>query len=395
MNETELENYETERRREIRAVMSFVLVLLILAGSAGVAVFLAIHSVKAKPADMEKSFPSVLVTDLETGRHVPMIYSEGAVVSRKEVRLAAELSGKVEWIASSLIEGGSVEKGEKIATLNSVNFDAALKRAEASRAEAELALALEQAKGAQARKDWQKLGKGEASELLLREPQIESAQARLDSAIAELARAEMDVCRTAITAPFSGRVREAGVEVGAVTVPGSMVAEIFSDTELEVRLPFSLDDFGLLQAEGTPEFTLSAEIGGVEMNWPAELARVEGEVERSTLSGHAIATVKPNADGVYPPVGLFVRTRVEGRPIENVVKIPRAALRGGNVVWVVDGDVLRRKTVRVARSTRDHLIVEGDFKEEERLVLTRLSAPIDGTKVSPVQEETNEEPLQD
>ncbi|MGB1129282.1 MAG: efflux RND transporter periplasmic adaptor subunit, partial [Haloferula sp.] len=367
MNETELESYETERRGEIRAVMSFVLVLLILAGSVGVAVFLAITKVKAKPDDMEKSLPSVLVTDLEMGRHVPMIYSEGA----------------------------SVEEGQEIAKLNSVNFDAALKRAEASRADAELALALEQAKGAQARKDWQKLGKGEASELVLREPQIESAQARLDSAIEEVARANMDVSRTTIKAPFSGRVREAGVEVGAVTVPGSMVAEIFSDTELEVRLPFSLDDFGLLQADGTPEFTLSAEIGGVEMSWPAELARVEGEVERATLSGHAIATVKPNVDGVYPPVGLFVKTRVEGRPIENVVKIPRAALRGGNVVWVVDGDVLRRKTVRVARSTRDHLIVEGEFNDGERLVLTRLSAPIDGTKVSPMQEETDEEPPKD
>lgn len=384
MNDKELETHETERRGEIRAVFSFVLVLAILIISVGVAAFLIIHKVKAKQVEIEKSVPSVEVVELRVGRHVPEISSEGAVRSRREVRLAAEVSGKVVWISDQLIEGGRVEAEEVIARIDKADFVAALARAEASQADAELSLAVEKAKGEQAEKDWAKLGRGEAPPLVLRTPQIASAQARLDSAIAEVERAKRDVERTSIKAPFSGRVREAGIEVGSVAIPGTVVAEIYSDEDLEVRLPFSLDDFGYVRQEGSPPLTLTAEIGAQSKEWPAELVRVEGEVERSTLSGHAIAKVMANQSGGYPPVGLFVKTSVKGAPIEGVVEIPRSALRGGNVVWLVRDGVLHRRTVDVLISNRENLVVTGEFAPGEQLVITRMNAPIAGNAVNAV-----------
>ncbi|MBK1826254.1 efflux RND transporter periplasmic adaptor subunit [Haloferula rosea] len=382
MNTSETEQYEVERRGEIRAVMSFVIALAILGGSVGVAILLVVNKVKASQADVQKSKPTVEVSQLVVGRHVPDISSEGAVISRREVRLAAEVSGKVVSISDQLVDGGRVKADEVLVILDDKDYQAALARAESSLADAELALELEIAKGKQAQKDWAKLGKGEAPKLVLREPQIRSARAKRDSAEKEVERAKNDIERTRIKAPFDGRIRDAGVETGAVVVPGSMVAEIYSDTDLEVRLPFSLRDFGFIRADDTPRFTLESSIGGKEVTWPAELVRVEGEVERSTLSGHAIAKVLANASGQYPPVGLFVRTTVKGLPVDGVVEIPRSALRGSDVVWVEDDGELRRRTVKVVRSTRDSLIVSGDFEEGERLVMTRMSAPIDGMEVN-------------
>jgi len=386
MNKSDLEEHEVERRGEIRAVMSFVIALAILGGSAGVAIFMVVNKVKAKQVGIESSAPTVEVRELARETHVPRISSEGAVLSRREVRLAAEVSGRVVQVSPQLIDGGSVKAGDSdvLVTLDDKNYQAALARAKSSLADAELALELEIAKGKQAEKDWAKLGKGKAPKLVLREPQIKSAEARVESAEKEVERAGYDIDRTKILAPFDGRVRTAGVEVGAVVVPGSMVAEIYSDKDLEVRLPFSLRDFGYIRGGEGAEFTLHAEIGGKAKSWPAELMRIEGEVERATLSGHAIAKVKADEEGLFPPVGLFVRTTVEGLPIEGVVEIPRSALRGSDVVWTEHEGKLKRHTVRVVRSTRNSLIVEGGFEEGERLVMTRLSAPIDGMAVAPV-----------
>lgn len=382
MNPSDMETHEVERRREIRAVLSFVIALAILLVSIGVAVLLVVNKVKASQTEVQKTKPTVQVRELIVGSHLPEISSEGAVVSRREVRLAAEVSGKVISISDDLIEGGRVQQGEILVTLDDKDYQAALARAQSSLADAELALELEEAKGKQAEKDWAKLGKGEAPTLVLRKPQIASAKARRDSARKEVERAMNDIERTKIRSPFDGRVREAGVEVGAVVIPGAMVAEIYSDKDLEVRLPFSLRDFGFIQTEDTPRFTLRANMGGQEASWPAELARVEGEVERSTLSGHAIAKVLANEKGEFPPVGLFMHTTVTGKAIEGVVEIPRSALRGADVVWVEKDDKLRRHTVQIVRSTRDSLIVSGDFEGDENLVMTRLSAPIEGMEVN-------------
>ncbi|MGE9271201.1 MAG: efflux RND transporter periplasmic adaptor subunit [Verrucomicrobiales bacterium] len=388
MNENELENHEQARRVEIRAVFSFVLVLAVLALAGGITVLLIVNGAKAEHHELKKTVPLVAVQPIEKDTHTPLISTEGAVMSRREVRLAAEVSGRVLSISEKLVRGGRVEESEILARLDDSNYRAALARAQASLADAKLNLALEEAKGQQALKDWEKLGRGEASGLVLRKPQILAAEARIQSAVAEVEMAKKDLERTTIRAPFSGRIREAGVEVGAVVVPGSMVAEVYSDLDLEVRLPFSLLDFGFLQPEGTPRFTVAAEVGGEIIEWPAELVRVEGEVERATLSGFAIAKILMNADGELPPVGLFVRTEVEGRSVSDVVVVPRSALRGANTVWTELDRRLRIREVHVVRSTKEAVVVSGEFDEEERLVVTRLSTPVEGMEVNPVDEST-------
>ena len=202
-----------------------------------------------------------------------------------------------------------------------------------------------------------------------------------------MARARRDLKRTTIRAPFDARVRRASVEAGAVVAPGTPVAELYSATDLEVRLPFSLRDFGYLEQGASPEFELTATIGGEARSWPARLDRLEGEVERSTLSGYGIAKVLPNAGDELPPVGLFVEAVVPGKTLEGVVELPRAAVRGRNEVWVVNDSKLAKRSVEILRSAREELVVRGNFEKGDRLVLTRLAAPLVGMKVE--QESTS------
>jgi RND family efflux transporter MFP subunit len=305
----------------------------------------------------------------------------------REVTLASEVSGRVAWIAPEFIDGGSVVSGQVLVEVDRTNYLAAEARAESGLADAELALKLEKAQAEQAALDWKKLGRGEPGELVLREPQIRAAEARIDSAEAEVERSRRDLERTTIRAPFDARVRRASVEVGAVVAPGTPVAELYSASELEVRLPFTLLDFGYLEAGATPGFDLTATIGGELRRWPAKLVRLEGEVERTTLSAYGFARVEPDASGELPPVGLFVGAVVPGRTLEDVVELPRYAVRGRDEVWVVDDGLLAKRKIEILRSGREELVVRGEFGPADQLVVTRLAAPLVGMKVE--QEEVS------
>lgn len=375
------EDFELERTSARHAVLSFVIVLVILAIAAGVGAFLYVNRVQTKQQDTPRPIALVDVTPLVLSPHTVRITSEGVVQSRREVALAAEVAGRVVAISPQLVAGGHVKEGDELAVVDDADYLVALRRAKSDVAEAELAIEQEMARSAQAKKDWEKLGRGEAPALVLRKPQIAAAEARLSSAQAEVERALRDIRRTHITAPFSGRVRHAMIEAGAYLTPGTKVAEIFSDEEVEVRLPFSLADFGQFLGKDTPPFAVKAMIGGSEVTWQAQIDRTEGEIDRGTLSGYAIARIHANEEGRYPPVGLFVSAELSGTTLEDVAEIPRSSLRGIKDVWVLQDGRLDQRTVEVLSSGRDSLVVTGDFQPGDLLVTTRLSTPVPGTEM--------------
>ena len=149
-------------------------------------------------------------------------------------------------------------------------------------------------------------------------------------------------------------------------------------------------DYGFLREGDKVQVELSAMVGGERMTWPAVLDRLDGEVQRSTLSAYGLATIRPNAAGELPPVGLFVEASIPGKQLEEVASLPRSAVRGGNEVWVVEDGRLAKRTITILRSTAEELVVRGDFKTGDQLVLTRLAAPMTGMNVQVMAEDTEQ-----
>ena len=180
--------------------------------------------------------------------------------------------------------------------IDSADFRSALAAAEVRLAEAGLALEQERARVEQARLDWAKLGNGKPrNALVLREPYLVAAEAMVESAQQDLLKARRDVERTEIHAPFAAAVRAVNVEVGAVASAGMMVAELYSADDLEVRLPVSLEDFGVLgrdeRGEARGGVRLRGKIGTQVYEWQGELVRVDPEIDRETLSASVVVRV--------------------------------------------------------------------------------------------------------
>ncbi len=379
---------EEERKSELRAVGSFALALVILAVAIFGAILLVVKARKVEQTDAPKSLPVVEVFTVERGGHAVRIETQGVVESRRETMLAAEVGGRVVEVSPNLKRGGEVEEGEVLVRLEAADYRAALARAEAALADARLALVQEEARAEQALRDWEKLGRGEAGPLVRRDPQLASARARVISAEAEVERTARDVERATIRAPFAARVRQAEVEVGAVLAPGGRVAELYAADDLEVRLPLPLEDFGFLDGARRNGIGLRGKIGGEDYEWQGEVARIDGEVDRRTLSAYVTVKVLPAEKGPhFPPVGLFVHASVPGRTLEDVAELPRTALRDGNEVMVVDDEGrLRFRRVEIVRGTAETVVVAGGVESGERLCVTRLNAPVNGMEVQ-VEEE--------
>ena len=369
---------------------SFVLILAILVVTVLGIIFLLINKRVAKEEVKQRVVPAVEVVEVTAADHAVKISTQGVVESARETRLAAEVGGRVMEISPSFKRGGVVKKGERLVQIDPADYRSALAAAEVRRAEAELALELEKARVEQAQLDWAKLGSGSdpLNALVLREPYLAAAEASAASAVEAAAKARRDVERTEILAPFDASLRSANAEVGVVVAPGTMVAELYASGDLEVRLPLSLEDFGFLAraADGkvTGEIVLKGKIGADEYTWKAEMARVDPEISRETLSAHVAVKVLPTEGSVFPlpPVGLFVNAEIAGKTLGDIKEIPRRALiEGHRAIVVMAGNKIAFRDLTIPRLTRETALVSGGLEAGDRVVLTRLSAPIAGMEV--------------
>jgi RND family efflux transporter MFP subunit len=337
------------------------------------------------------------------------VESTGTVRPLAEVRVVAEVEGRVLEVSPRLAAGGFVAAGEVLVRIDPRDYELALVRAQADVARAKAALERETAEADVAREQWGDLGRGEASPLALREPQLAEARADLEAARAALAGAELDLERTTIRAPFDARVRSERVDVGQFVVRAEQLAQLYPTDRVEVLIPVpSAELFALDLPDGDapgPEVLLEADWAGAPRRWNGHVARSEGEIDPRTRMVQLVVEVDDpfgrqgapsDGDGdaragAPLELGLFVRATILGRTLADVIALPRSALRRGDTVWVVDDEQrLRLRTVEVARSEGETVFVTAGLEDGERVCLSSLDAPVDGMRVRLEAEEAAE-----
>ena len=379
-------------------VLRVVLPLAILAFAviAAVAMVSLRPSVETRPPDIKP--PLVRVADVKMQDRQLTVTSQGTVSPRTESALVPEVSGRVIWVSPHFVSGGFFEKGEALLKVDSHDYEQAVIRSRADVANAKLRLAQEEAEFKVAHNEWEDLGKGEATSLTLREPQLENAKAALAASEANLVTAERNLERTQIRASYVGRVRQKDVDVGQFVTIGSPVGVIYAIDFAEIRLPLPDSDLAYVDLPLVfrgqranpkgPKVTLRANFAGEANEWEGRIVRTEGEIDSMSRMVHAVAQVTDpygrGKDPDRPPLaaGLFVEAEIEGHHVDDVVILPRAALRGESQVLVVDEeDRLRFRDVDILRVTRKEVVIRGGLSAGERVCLSPLEAVTDGMKV--------------
>ena len=174
------------------------------------------------------------------------IRSQGTIRPEKEIMLTSEVSGKIIWISKDLSDGANFGEGDVLLKLEKRDYELALISTESNLFQARAALEKEEAEADLANKEWQRVGKGKASSLTLRKPQLAQAKAVLATAEASHEQAKRNLDRTILTAPFKGRVRNKMVDLGTNLFPGNPIADVYATDLLEIRLPIADKDIPFL-----------------------------------------------------------------------------------------------------------------------------------------------------
>jgi RND family efflux transporter MFP subunit len=308
--------------------------------------------------------------------------------------LVPEIGGKIVYVSPNFIEGGIIKKGEVLLRIEDADYKVSVIRAQAQVAQAEQSVIREKAEGEIAKQDYQELGIGEASPLALRLPQQAQALASLQAAEAELAAANLQLKRTEVRSPFTGRVKSKNSDIGQYVSPGRTLGRIFSTGIVEVRLPLSDSDLSKLDLPvayvsknraSAIGVKLSAVIAGERRYWNGKIMRTASTYDTQTRALFAIAEVvdpygSGSSENGYPMApGLFVDAEIAGKVYQEVIVLPRDGLRPDNEVYVVNdkGKTDIRK-VDVLDSDSERALLLSGIEAGELVVLS----PMEKSRVS-------------
>lgn len=222
--------------------------------------------------------------------------------------------------------------------------------------------------------------------------QVQSFQHRLAQAKASVARAEtaleearVTLQRTSIRAPFRGRVTSIQVAPGELVSPGRVVAEMYDDSALEIRVQIPNAHLPGLQT------TLA---NGVNPKVSVDLGdrRVSGELDR--LVG-AVAKGQSGVDGLVRlnagtplDLGRAVNLRITLPPVTNAVAVPVQAVYGQRRLFAIENGLLRGVDVERLGATTDanghrQLLVRAEeLQDGVRILTSQLSNAVTGLRVS-------------
>jgi RND family efflux transporter MFP subunit len=378
----------------------FAAPLLVLA--VGIGLFVLMLATGPKPEEKNGGAhpPAVQFAVAHARPTTIAINVQGEVRPRVEASLASQVAGRLVWASPKFAEGGAFAEGETLARIEDADYRLAVVRARSQVAQTEEALAREEAEAELARQDWEALGRGDPPPLAVREPQLAQARAALAAAQAALRSAELDLSRTNIRAPFTGRVRERRANVGDYVGPGSPVAVMFSTETMEIRVPLTDADLAAMRipvgftataASPGPAAHVSNVMGGRVVTWEGRLVRTEASVDARTRLTYGTVEVRdPFAARNDAPLapGMFVSARLEGSARETLVAAPRSALKRNEFVYVVTADdTISVRQVRPAQTTADEVLFRDGVADGERVVVSHLSSPRDGMSVTPIDSE--------
>lgn len=379
--------------RKSSVMKKLIAPLLILALSAAIFVALVSNQPTLKTTVKEPVPVAVRALEIKTGPMQLSVNSEGNVQPSVETKLVAQVAGEVIEVSDSLVAGGDFGKGDVLLRLDPRDYEIAVTRSQAamSRAEAEQRFAAEEAARIKSL-----YGDELASiaELQNAERLLAVANAALADAKAALMRATVDLERTVFTAPFNGRVRSEDVDAGQFVAKGSMIATLYDTDRLQVRLPLADSQLAYLDASyaqtglagDTPaNVLLTADYAGDTQTWGAKLLRTEGDISVKSRFLHVIVEVTNtlSSSGVRLPVGLFVNAVIEGRTMDNLVSVPRTALRPDNSVMIInERNQLEFRDVSIFKLSDSDVLISEGLVSGERISTSPLQFVVEGMPVT-------------
>ncbi|MCW8929522.1 MAG: efflux RND transporter periplasmic adaptor subunit [Gammaproteobacteria bacterium] len=392
------------KKKSTGSFLKVFLPIAMLAVGIAVSQFLAFNERELVPMDLKSQPPLVRTLEVFPQDIRLNVRSQGSVKAKSEIDLVAEMPGRVLKVTPSFAPGSFFKKGELLAVIDPKEYEVNILKAKAKVAQSRQRLnSLKQESNVRLQ-DWQAL-RGNTTDvpndLILKKPQIAEAKANLQASLAELSDARLRRSRTEIRAPYTGRVKDKGVDLGQYVTAGQVVGHIYSIDKAEIRLPLSDSQLSFLNlpksqilrntSEDTniqPIVTIHTVFAGKDYIWLGKVVRTEAGLDTKSRVQYVVAEVDDpyalRTDNKKPPleIGRFINAEIEGKLYKSVYVLPRQAVRQNNQVFVVmDDNTLELRTIELLRNERNRVLVSNGLSSGDKIVVSPLDTAVGGMEV--------------
>jgi RND family efflux transporter MFP subunit len=293
--------------------------------------------------------PSVVVLEVQADMYQALVKGYGEAVPRYDITYSAEVSGRVDTLMADFETGKIVKKGAILAKLESTVYQQAVAQAKSDFAQAELDFLEEERSAEQARLEWKRSGMtGEPSSLLvLHEPQLAAQEAELENAKYSLKKAQQDLEKTVIKAPFDALIVQRNIQPGSYLQAGTSIAELYSTDRVEIEIPLSAKQWQTLpkltneeiSKKGAEKWSVSLYSADGSDSWDGYVTRIEQHMDVTSRQRSLIVAVDHPFDenvGLLP--GTFVQAHIEGAVLDNTWQLPASAISQQGDIWFITED---------------------------------------------------------
>lgn len=382
-----------------RTAITIVLcVLVVFVAGALVALIQATEPKAQRTGAVRQSAALVETTQVTNGVFAPVLEVLGTVTPAREVYLRPQVSGSIIEVSPSFVPGGFVRKGEVLVQIDPVDFENTLAMRKSDLQEAEAQLAIEEGRRTVAVKEFALLEEDVNDDnraLVLREPQIASARARVEAARAAVEQAALDLSRTHIRAPFDAHILSRDANLGSQVSTSDRLAHIVGTDEYWISTTVPLRDlqrirFSEGKQQGSPARIShrAAWAGGIFREGYVE--SLIGSVDAQTRLARVLIRVDDplarQQDGPSLILGSMVEVHIEGREIKDVVRVDRNYIREGDSVWLYADGVLEVRDLEIVFEDSQFAYVSEGLQGDEEVVMTSLASASPGIGLQKITE---------
>jgi len=373
----------TNQSSLLRRLLPFLVIIAIVIG-----LLALMRLMQSEPKVLPPKDTGFLVetTQLQPIDLTVQVYTQGLLQPKHRIQLLAEINGAVVSVSDQFVVGGHFKAGDVLLQIQPADYEVAVSRAQANVAGAQAQLELEQAKAEQAKKDWLSFGKkSKPSDLLLNIPQLKGAQAAIDAAKADLKKAQRDLSKTTIKAPFDGTVLSKHVDIGQYVNVSGQLATLAGTQIAEVRLPLTAENIQQLDLQNTDLAQQPLPVNFSQVNGPivaeGRLVRIEPEKDPQTLVSYGVAEVdKPLAVGLI--FNSFLNAAIEGSDYKGVYAVPSTWLLPKQRLPLLDAEQrLQLQPVNVIYQTSTLSYIQSELSADHRIITTPIQFPENGMQL--------------
>ena len=362
-----------------RKLIAFILVLLVSIVSYK---YLVSTKPQAQPLKVKEKTFYVNVIKSRKSDHFPTSDAFGKIVSSRKGDLRFGVSGKIEYISDSLLNGSFVKNEQVLAKLNPKRYLLEIERlnVETKELRKQLEIRKRQVKRYKSMLTRKVISQNKYDNELILFSKNNSDYIRSKTI---LEKAKEDLSDTILKAKFNGRLYNIKISKGQFISSNEKIADIFSIDDLEVEFVVPAKVYSASEVLIGKSIEVIWQGGTDSLKTiKAIIERTDGKTNEEEGGGKLFAKISQNLNqNDYIPLGTFVRINYPLGDFKGLFRLPETSLYGDKI-YIVENNIAKERKVSLKYKGSGFVLVDGNLTDEDLIISTRIPGNLHNKKVS-------------